>query len=119
MVACIDNSLTIGTQRVTGDESRRCSDVDTGLENSNHVIDIGPFRVVDHAVRIQAQQRIDVVCRKYANGIEAAQFPDISSDFVGPPCITTDNFEFRIGNSGDHRSLTNIAGRPLHNSIDT
>ena len=102
MVACIDNSLTIRTQRMTSNEPSSGSDVDAAFQNAHHMVDVRPFRVVDDTVGLQRQQRIDVVCCKHTDGINAAQFTDVAPDLVWSPGITTDNLQFRIRCGSDH-----------------
>ena len=102
---------------MAGNETGSGSDVDATFQNANHVVDIRPLRVIDNAIGLQCQQRIDVVCCEHTNGVDAAQLTNVAPDLVWSPGITTDDLKFRIRNRRNHRTLADVARRPLHYPI--
>jgi len=44
-----------------GDEGRGRDHVDAGGQDADQLVDVEPHRVVDHAVRFQGEQRVDVI----------------------------------------------------------
>jgi hypothetical protein len=83
-------------------KARSCGDVDPTLEDANHVVNVGPLGVVDHAVGFQIQKGVDVVCGENPDGIDPAQLAYIATYLFGTPRIAAHDLEFRIRNSGDH-----------------
>ena len=100
-------------ERVAGDERRGRHDVDPGLEDPHHVVDVGPLRVVDDAVGLQREQRVDVVGGEDPERFDAAQLADVTPDLVGTPGVAPDQLEAGVGGDGDDRPPPDVAGRPL------
>ena len=55
------NAVAALTQVVSGDEGRRGHHVDAGGQDADQLFDVDPHRVVDHAVRFQSEQLVDIV----------------------------------------------------------
>ncbi|CAB4966407.1 unannotated protein [freshwater metagenome] len=94
--------MTIGAKSMPGDETCRRSDVDPALKDSDHVVNIRPLGVIDHAVGVQTQKSVDVVSRENPDGIDPAELAHVATHLFGPPRVTADDLEPRIRDSGDH-----------------
>ena len=64
---------------VPGDERRRR---DAGFQDAHQFVDVDPHRVVDDDVRLQRQQRVDVVGGGDAERLDTAELTDLAADLV-------------------------------------
>ena len=94
-LAGVDDAVAIGAEAAAVDERRGADDVDAGLEDADELVDVGPHRVVDDAVGLQGEQRVDVVGRGDADRVDAAQLADVAPDLVGGPGVAPDQLEVR------------------------
>ena len=76
-----------------GDERRGGDDVDARLEDADQLVDVEPHRVVDDAVGLQREQRVDVVRRRDPDRLDAAELADVVPDLVRRPGVATDQLE--------------------------
>ena len=113
----LDDARPSVAEGVPGDEPCGGDHVDPRLEDPHHVIDVGPLRVVDHAIGFESEQRVDVIGGEHPDGIDPAQFAHITTDLVGAPRVATDELESRVRDRSSHRSLAHVPGRPLHDSV--
>ena len=102
--------------RLAVDEGRRGHDVGAGLEDADHLVHVEPHRVVDDAIGLEGQQRVDVIRRREPDGREAAQLTDVLAGLVLRPGIATDQLEIRALHDRLDRLLADVAGRPLHDT---
>ena len=68
-------------------------DVDARLEDADELVDRRPHRVVDDAVGLQREQRVDVVGGGDADRVDADELADVDADLVGGPRVATDQLE--------------------------
>ena len=102
--------------RPTVDEGRRGDDVGAGLENADHLVHVEPHRVVDDAVGIEGEQRVDVVRGREPNGGKSAQLADVFAGLVLRPGVATDQLDVRAFQDCLDRLPADVARRPLHDS---
>lgn len=96
------------------DEGSRRHDVGAGLEDADHLVHVEPHRVVDDAIGLEGQQRVDVIRGREPDRRESAQFADVLARLVFRPGVATDQLEIRALHDGLDRLLAHVAGRPLH-----
>ena len=60
-LARVDDAIAIGAEAAAVDERGRADDVDARFEDAHELVDVRPHRVVDDAVGLQREQRVDVV----------------------------------------------------------
>ncbi len=99
-----------------GDEVRGRDDVHARLEQPHHVVYHPLQRHVQHTVRAQGEDRVDVVGRRDADRTQAAELADVLPDLVGAPGITADELEVGVVEDGLHGAAADEAGRPLHDA---
>ena len=98
----------------TGDERRGRHDVDAGGEDAAHLVDVGPHRVVAHAVGREREQGVDVVRRFDPDRVAARERADVDPDLVGRPRVAPDEVETGVAHDRPRRPAADVAGRPLH-----
>ena len=76
-LARLDDPVAAGAQVVSGDERRGGHDVDARRQDAHQLVDVEPHRVVDDAVGLQRQQRVDVVGGGDAERVDSAQLADV------------------------------------------
>ena len=101
---------------VTGDERGGAHEVGAGLEDARHLVDVHPHRVVDHAVRLQREQRVDVVGGGDADRVESAELAHVRADLVVRPGVAADQLEAGVAHHRVDRLLPDVPRRPLHDS---
>ena len=80
--ASLRDAVATRSESVTGDELRGRHHVDAGAQNPHQLIDIREHRVVDHAVRLQRDQCVDVVCGQDTERLDPAQLAGVAADLV-------------------------------------
>ena len=115
--ARLGDAVPAGTLVVSGDERRRRNHVDARRQDAHQLVDVDPHRVVDHAIRLQREQRVDVIGGGDTERFDAAQLADIAADLVRRPGVAPDELEVRVRCDRLHRTLADIARRPLDDSI--
>ena len=98
------------------DERRRADDVHPCFEDADHLVGVGPHRVVDDAVGLQRQEGLDVVGRLDAHGLDPAQLAHVAAGLVGGPGVAADELEVGVGDDGADRPLAHVARGPLHDA---
>ena len=91
--ARLEDPVAIGAQVVARDERRRRHDVHARRQDAHQLVDVEPHRVVDDAVRLQREQRVDVVGGGDAQRVDAAQLSDVAADLVRRPGVAPDELE--------------------------
>ena len=82
MLASLDDAVTTRTQEVAGDESGRAHHVDARTEDTDQLIDVGEHRVVDHTVRFEREQGLNVIGGLHVQGCDPAQLTSVLPDLV-------------------------------------
>ena len=102
--------------RLAVDEGRRGDDVDAGLEDADHLVHVEPHRVVDDAVGLEGEQRVDVVRGREPDRRQSAQLTDVLAGLVLRPGVATDQLEVRALQHRLDRLPADVARRPLHDT---
>ena len=84
-----DDAVATVAERVAGDERGGRHDVDARLEDAHHLVDVGPLGVVDDAVGLEREQRVDVVGGEDPERLDPAQLTHVAPDLVGRPTRNT------------------------------
>ncbi len=106
--------LAVGPAR---DEVGGRDDVDPRLEQPDHVVDDPLEGHVEHAVRAQGEDRLDVVRRRDADALaETAQVAHVLTDLVGAPGMAADERELGVGEDRLDGAAPDEAGGPLHDA---
>ncbi|CAB4926939.1 unannotated protein [freshwater metagenome] len=100
--ACVLDPLTICSECMASDEAGGCGDVDAGLQDADHVIDIGPFRVVDDTIRPQGQQCVDVIRGDHPDWVNTAQLADIAPDLLRAPREAANELQLGAAQNRSH-----------------
>ena len=109
-------TVAVGTEAPAVDERGGADHVDAGFEDADELVDVLPHRVVDDAVGPEREQRVDVVGRGDAHGVDPAQLADVAPDLLRRPGVAADQLEVGVSDDGAHRAPTDVARRPLHHS---
>ena len=96
LLARVDDPVAAVTLVVAGDERRRRHDVHARRQDAHQLVDVDPHRVVDDAVGLQREQRVDVVGGGHAERLDAAQLADVAADLVRRPGVAPDELESRV-----------------------
>ena len=108
-------SLVLG-QGMTGNEARRRRDVDPRLEEAHQLVGVRPLRVVADAVRLEGDQRLDVIRREDARGCDTGQLAGVATDLFVAPGVATDELELRMRDDRAQAGQADVAGGPLDDS---
>ena len=83
----------------------------------DQLVDVDPHRVVDHAVRFEGEQRVDVVGGGDPERSDAHQVAGVAADLVLRPGVTAHQFEHGVVGDRLQRALADVSGVPLNDSI--
>ena len=95
LLAGLEDPVAAVAQVVPGDERRRRHHVDARGQDADQLVDVDPHRVVDHAVRFQREQRVDVIGGDDTQRCDAAQLAGVAADLLRRPGITPHEFKSR------------------------
>ena len=73
-----------------------------GRQDAHQLADVEPHRVVDHAVGLQVEQRVDVVGGGHAQRLDATQLTDVAADLLRRPGVAPDELERGVGGDRLH-----------------
>src|SRR5208337_142468 len=117
LFAGLGDAIAPRTEEVAGDESRGAHHVDARTEDTDQLVDVGEHRVVHHTVRLERQQGLNIVGGLHIEGIDPAQLANIVPDLLRRPGIASDELQCRVCGYRPYRTLADVAGRPLNDSI--
>src|SRR5271157_4423959 len=80
------------------------------------MVGIRPIRRVDHTVRPEGEDCVDVLSCRHADRIDTAELADVVADLVSRPGVTPDECQPWMFHYGAYGRLTRLSGRPLHDS---
>lgn len=117
-IACsaglLDAIPIVGALLAAGDPGGARADVDTRLEQSRQLVDVGPQRVVTARIGFQREQGIDVVgCGDARRLGESGELGGVDADLVRAVRVHPDQLHVVTADDGVQRALADVAGGPL------
>jgi hypothetical protein len=82
LLAGFDDPVAALAEVGSGDERRRRHHVDARRQDADQLVDVDPHGVVDHAVRLEGEQRVDVVGGGDAQRGYADQLAGVAADLL-------------------------------------
>ena len=117
LLARLFDAVAPFAQVAAGDERRGRHHVHPRGKDAHQFVDVDPHRVVDDAVGLQRQQRVDVVGGFDAEWFDADQLADVAAGLVLRPGVAPDQFIVRVLGDRLDRAFSDISRRPLDDPI--